>query len=46
MAEPNPTADLYIFLSSPVDGQFRVDLRYFQPDDQTEKNSAGGDGRL
>ena len=42
MAEPSPTADLYIFVSSPVDGQYRVDLRYFQPDDQTEKNSAGG----
>ncbi len=42
MAEPNPTADLYIFLSSPVDGQYRADLRYFQPDDQTEKDSAGG----
>ena len=42
MPEPSPTANLEIFLSSPVDGQYRADLRYFQPDDQTEDYPAGG----
>lgn len=41
MSDPTPTADLNVFLSSPVDGQYHVDLRYFQADDPTEKDSAG-----
>ena len=42
MTDPSKTADSYICLSSPVKNQYRVDLRYFQPDEQTEKNSTGG----
>ena len=41
MTDPSKTADSYICLSSPLENQYRVDLRYFQPDEQTEKDSTG-----
>ncbi len=33
-------ADLYLLLSSPTTGQYQAELRYFQPEDLTDKGSA------
>lgn len=42
MSDPTSSADLYVYLYSPADGQYRVDLRYFQPEEQAETNLESG----